>query len=98
MDQARYQNITNEELEYRAKLVELIYSKERRMLERFADQASTARAEDGHGLAAERIVRGFETRLKKGRGALAELQIGTVQSIARSLFDESSAEMAAKYR
>lgn len=98
MDQARYQDITNEELEYRAKLVELIYSGERRMLERFVSQADTARADNGHGLAAERIVSGFEARLKKDRGRLAELPIETVQAVARSLFAESSEEMAAKYR
>lgn len=98
MDQARYKDITNEELEYRAKLVELIYSRERRMLERFVSQADAARADNGHGLAAERIVRGFETRLKKDRGRLAGLPIETVQTVSQSLFTESSEEMAARYR
>ncbi|MBS5844068.1 MAG: hypothetical protein KIC77_11420 [Clostridiales bacterium] len=98
MDQARYKGITNEELEYRAKLVELIYSKKRRILERFVSQADATRADNGHGLAAERIVGKFETRLKKDRGGLAELPIGTVQAISQSLFAESSKEMAAKYR
>ncbi|MBD5093001.1 MAG: hypothetical protein HDT26_01690 [Subdoligranulum sp.] len=98
MDQARYPDITNEDLEYRAKLVELIYSKERKMLERFAGQADAARAENGHGLAAERIVSAFEVRLEKDRGGLAELPIETVQTVSRLLFAESSAEMAAKYR
>ena len=68
------------------------------MLERFVSQADTARADNGHGLAAERIASGFETRLKKDRGRLAELPIETVQAVARSLFAESSEEMAAKYR
>lgn len=97
MDQARYKDITSEELEYRAKLVELIYSRERRMLERFVIQADAARADNGHGLAAEHIVRGFESRLKKDRGRLAGLLIETVQAVSQSLFAESSEEMAARY-
>lgn len=98
MDQARYKDITNEELEYRAKLVELIYSRERRMLEHFVSQADATKADNGHGLAAERIVRGFEICLKKDRGSLAELPIESVQTIAQSLFSESSEEIAEKYR
>ena len=98
MDQARYKDITNEELEYRAKLVELIYSRERRMLERFVSQADVTKTDNGHGLAAERIVRGFEICLKKDRGSLTELPIESVQTIAQSLFSESSEEIAAKYR
>lgn len=98
MDQARYKNITNEELEYRAKLVELIYSRERRMLERFVSQADATKADNGHGLAAEHIVRGFEICLKKGRDSLTKLPLESVQTIAQSLFSESSEEIAAKYR
>lgn len=98
MDQAHYKGITNEELEYRAKLVELMYSKERRLLEHFVSQSDTTRADNGHGLAAERIIRGFETRLNIDRGDLAELPIETVQAVSQSLFGESSTEMAEKYR
>lgn len=98
MDQARYKDITSEELEYRAKLVELIYSRERRMLECFVSQADGAKTNNGHGLAAERIVRGFEICLKKGRDSLTNLPLENVQTIAQSLFSESSEEIAAKYR
>ena len=98
MDQARYKDITNKELEYRAKLVELIYSQKRRMLERFVSQADATRADNGHGLSAEHIVRGFEICLKKGRSRLAGLPIETVQTVAQSLFAESCEEMAVKYR
>lgn len=97
IDQARYKGITNEDLEYRAKLVELIYSRERRMLERFVGQADTTRADNGHGLSAEHIVRGFEMFLKKERSRLAGLPVETAQSVAQSLFAESSEKMAAKY-
>ncbi len=98
MDQARYKNISNEELEYRAKLVELIYSRERRMLERFVSQADVTKPDNGHGLAAERIVRGFEICLKKDRSSLAEFPLERVQTIAQSLFSQSSEEIAAKSR
>lgn len=98
MDQARYKDITNEELEYRAKLVELIYSRERRMLVRFVSQADVTKTDNGHGLAAERIVRGFEICLKKDRDSLAELPLESVQTIAQSLFSESNEEIATKYR
>ena len=97
-DLARDKNMPSAELEYRAKLVELIYSRERRMLERFLGQADTTRADNGHGLSAERIVREFEIRQKRDRGRLAELPVETVQTAAQSLFAESCQEMAAKYR
>lgn len=98
MDQTRYQGITSGELEYRAKLVELIYSQERRMLEQFIGQADGARADNGHGLAAERIVEGFEARLHKGRSELTGLSIDMAQTVSRQLLAESNREMAAKYR
>lgn len=97
MDQANYKDITNEELEYRAKLVELIYSKERRMLNRFVSQADATRAGNGHGLSAERIVKKFEICLRKDRSRFAELPVETVQTVAKSLFAESCKEMVAKY-
>lgn len=98
MDQARYKDITNEELEYRAKLVELIYSRERRMLERFVSQADTTSAANGHGFSAERIVREFEICQKRDRSRLAELPVETVQTVAQLFFAESCKEMEAKYR
>jgi len=97
MDKARYMGITNEDLEYRAKLVELIYSNERKMLERFVRQADTTNADNGHGLAAARIASEFEICLGKDSGGLVELPVGTVQDVSRSLFAESSREMTAKY-
>ena len=61
-------------------------------------QADVTKTDNGHRLAAERIVRGFEICLKKDRGSLTELPIESVQTIAQSLFSESSEEIAAKYR
>lgn len=95
-DQSRYPGMSSADLEYRAKLVELIYSEERQLLGRFLQEADAANPGSGHGLAAERIVRGF-ARQQDGDG-LAALPIETVRAAALELFRESSREMAEKYR
>lgn len=95
-DQGRYPGMSSADLEYRAKLVELIYSEERQLLGRFLQEADAANPGSGHGLAAERIVRGF-ARQQDGDG-LAALPIETVRAAALELFRESSREMAEKYR
>lgn len=95
-DQSRYPGMSSADLEYRAKLVELIYSEERQLLGRFLQEADAANPGSGHGLAAERIVRGFARR-QDGDG-LAALPIETVRAAALELFRESSREMAEKYR
>lgn len=95
-DQSRYPGMSSADLEYRAKLVELIYSEERQLLGRFLQEADAANPSSGHGLAAERIVRGF-ARQQDGDG-LAALPIETVRAAALELFRESSREMAEKYR
>lgn len=96
-DQARYPGMPPQDLEYRAKLVELVYSRERNLLERFLGQANTASPLDGHGLAAERIIRGFEARRNRSRDGLATLPVETVQAVSLELFRDSSAEMERKY-
>lgn len=95
-DQSRYPGMSSADLEYRAKLVELIYSEERQLLGRFLQEADAANPGSAHGLAAERIVRGFARR-QDGDG-LAALPIETVRAAALELFRESSREMAEKYR
>ena len=95
-DQSRYPGMSSVDLEYRAKLVELIYSEERQLLGRFLQEADAANPSSAHGLAAERIVRGF-ARQQDGDG-LAALPIETVRAAALELFRESSREMAEKYR
>ena len=96
-DQGRYPGMSVEELEYRAKLVELIYSEERQLLDCFLREADTANSGNSHGLAAERIVRGFEVRLGKSREELTGLPVQKVQSAALALFRESTGEMDRKY-
>lgn len=96
-DQDRYPGMSSEDLEYRAKLVELVYSEERRMLDRFLREADETNAGNSHGLAAERIVRGFEARTDKPREELTGLPVQEVRSIALALFRESAGEMDRKY-
>lgn len=96
-DQEKYGGISSGDLEYRAKLVELIYSSRRRLLGRFLGQADAARTSDGHALAAARIAEGFQRRLNKAPGELAALPVEEVQAAARALFAESTLEMEQKY-
>ena len=96
-DQNRYPGMSSEDLEYRAKLVELIYSEERQLLDHFIQEADTTSASNSHGLAAERIARGFEARLDKTREELNGLPIKEVQAISLALFRESTEEMDRKY-
>lgn len=96
-DQDRYPGMSSEDLEYRAKLVELIYSEERRLLDRFLREADETNAGNSHALAAERIIRGFEERLHKTREELTALSIPEARAAALALFRESGGEMERKY-
>lgn len=96
LDLARCPGMASEDLEYRAKLVELIYSEERNLLPRFAGEADAAKKGDGHALASRRIVEGVTAHLGPGI-ALDGLSIKDIQAIAGRLFAESSREAAGKY-
>ena len=96
-DQSRYPGMSPEDLEYRAKLVELIYSEERQLLDRFLQEADAACSGNSHGLAAERIARGFAARLDKSREALNGLPVPEVRAVSMALFRESAGEMERKY-
>lgn len=89
MDLSNFKAISSEDLEYRAKLVELIYSKERNLLEQFALEADNSNNGNGHSLAANRIIEGFSKRLNLNHIALIELPIMQIQSVARELYEES---------
>lgn len=92
-DLTRYKGMTSGDLEYRAKLVELIYSRERNLLVRFAGEADGSHSSNGHGLAAERIVKEFGG----AAGRFRSLSIEEIQAIARKLFAASTEEAAKKY-
>ena len=93
-DLAVYPEMSPTDLEYRAKLVELIYSIERNLLEQFIYEADVSKDINGHALAANRIVAKFAKMTSKN---LLELSIGEIQSISRKLLEQSNVEMLIKY-
>lgn len=83
-------DMSSEELEYRAKLVELIYSAERNLLAAFAQEADPGDTGNGHAMAAHRIMRGFADWLDLEELDPAMLPIAQIQTIARVLFEKSN--------
>ena len=59
MDMKRFPGIAPAELEYRAKLVELHYSGDLGLLQKFLSEADESRTGDSHAAAAARIKREF---------------------------------------
>lgn len=96
-DLSRYKNMTSEDLEYRAKLVELIYSNEQKLLPLFAAQADATKTGNSHACAAEHIMKGFERHLKQCRNEFGTLSVLEVQATAKKLFAESTKEVMQKY-
>lgn len=88
-DLAANPDMSSEDLEYRAKLVELIYSSRRNLLERFAQEADTADKSNGHAAASSRIMEGFARKLGPGYEEPAGLPNERIQAVARALFEES---------
>ena len=60
-------------------------------------EVDASNAGNGHGLAAERIARGFQARLNRGRAELTGLPIREVQAVSLALFRESAGDMDRKY-
>lgn len=88
-DLSIHKNMSSEDLEYRAKLVELIYSVERNLLEQFAREAASSDKSNGHASAAERILDGFAEKLKLRHGEMSRLPAEEIHTTARILFEES---------
>ena len=80
-------DMSSGDLEYRAKLVELIYSRERNLLVAFAQEADSSDKNNGHAMAAHRIVKGFEIILEAGDFDPATTPVEQIQVIARKLFE-----------
>lgn len=87
-DLAMDKNMSSENLEYRAKLVELIYSSERNLLKAFAQEADASDSANGHAMAADRIMRGFAAALGVGKLDPTSMPMDQIQTIARKLFAE----------
>lgn len=77
-------------LEYRAKLVELIYSAERNLLAQFVHETDSSDDSNGHAVAAHRIVSEYCKLLDKSANELGMLSVEEMQSVAKSLFEKSS--------
>ena len=84
-DCRRWNNIEPWEIEYRAKLVELIYTQEMNLLEKFCREAISERTGDSHALASVRI--------KREMGELISADIERIQTRAKELFVACSQEM-----
>ena len=87
-------DMSSEDLEYRAKLVELIYSSERNLLQAFAQEADDSDASNGHAMAAHRIVKGFANALGTVCIDYTVLSVEQIQTVARMLFANSRIEGA----
>lgn len=89
-DLVLYPNMSSVFLEYRAKLVELIYYTERNLLEQFVLEADCSECDNGHPAAAHRIISDYCNLLDKSASELGKLSIEQVQATARILFDKSA--------
>lgn len=92
-DLAHNPHMSSVELEYRAKLVELIYSRERNLLVPFAREADPSEEGSSHSAAAHRIVSAYCARLGKNAEAFGLLSIEKIQSLARVLLTESESAL-----
>lgn len=97
MDLNAYPSISSADLEYRAKLVELIYSEKRNLLLPFIHEADQSNEHNGHAFASGRICAGFREALKDPSAPLESLSLEDIRSVSKELFFKSSEEMRAKY-
>ena len=88
-DLKRDKSMSSEDLEYRAKLVELIYSSERNLLPAFVQEADASDKNNGHAMAAYRIVKEFSDALGVDEMQPETIPIEQIQAIARILFEKS---------
>lgn len=89
-DLAICKDMSSEDLEYRAKLVELIYSSERNLLERFVEEADSCDKANGHSAASSKIVEGFSKMLGMDCAKLKNLEINVIQETATVLYKSSN--------
>ena len=89
VDMKQFPGITPTELEYRAKLVELHYSNDPGLLQKFLAQADESRPNDSHALASARIRREF--------AAIDPADLSGIQSRALERFHAHTKEMEEKY-
>ena len=89
VDMKRFPEITPAELEYRAKLVELYYSSDLCLLQKFLSEADENKTDDAHAVAAARIKREFADTDQRS--------LPCVQTQALKLLHAHTKEMEEKY-
>ena len=89
VDMKRFPKITPAELEYRAKLVELHYSSDLSLLQRFLSTADKSKTNDAHAVASAKIKREFADT--------DQMSLSCVQARALELFRAHTKEMEEKY-
>ncbi len=90
VDMKQFPGITTAELEYRAKLVELHYSNDSSLLQKFLSEADESRASDGHAVASARIKLEFADT--------DQTDLSCIRARALELFHAHTKEMKEKYR
>lgn len=88
-DLEKHKDMASEDLEYRAKLVELIYSSERNLLQAFAQEASSTDRRNGHAMAAHRILKGYANKLGVERIEPSAIPVKQIQAVAKLLYENS---------
>ena len=85
VDMQQFPGITSAELEYRAKLVELHYSGNLELLQKFLSEAEESKINDGHAIASARLKREFadtdQTKLSCIRTRALELLLAHTQTM-----------------
>lgn len=89
VDMKRFPEITPAELEYRAKLVELHYSGNLGLLQKFLSEADESRTGDSHAAASSRIKREF--------AVTDQTELPSIQARALELFRAHTKELEEKY-
>ena len=92
-DLAAHKEMSSEDLEYRAKLVELIYSSERNLLEQFGKEADGCDKGNGHSAASGKIIEGFSRILGKDGAELGNLELDVIQATAKLLYESSNTQI-----
>lgn len=88
VDMKQFPKITPAELEYRAKLVELHYTNDLGLLQKFLAEADARKVNDGHAVASARIKREFADT--------DQTQLSRIQTRALELLDAHTKEMQKK--
>lgn len=97
LDMKNFPGITPAELEYRAKLVELIYSVNLGLLQKFLSEADESRAGDSHAAASARIKREFACEFACEFADTDQTELSRIQTRAETLLRAHTKKMEEKY-